>query len=53
MSRNELNWVAIKGRRSGSFRAYDPGYCWHRMMRRTRQERACCLKDEVERGRNC
>lgn len=42
--------MAIKGRRLGTFFAYDPGYCWHRMMRITGQARAYCLKDEVERG---
>lgn len=47
-----VNWVAIKGRRLETFFAYDPGYCWHRMMRITGQVRAYCLKDKVKRGGN-
>lgn len=50
ISRSALNLVAIKGRRLETFFSYDPGYCWHRMMRITGQVRAYCLKDEVKRG---
>lgn len=50
ISRNALNLVAIKGRGLETFFAYDPGYCWHRMMRITGQVRAYCLKDEDIRG---
>lgn len=46
MSRNELNW----GRKFSLLMSQ--GTVWDRMMRMTRQVRAYCLKDEVERGRN-
>lgn len=53
MSRNELNWG---GNQRKTFRKFSllmtQGTVWQGMMRITRQVRAYCLKDEVERGRN-